>query len=156
MPVDIRVDLYEPEDIKEGLRKYLERIDVPIHVEDRREQGGDYVIMGDEIEYWIERKTITDMISSILRNVYENGKPKSTGRSRRLFTQLLKLKGENRVPILLIEGELHNIAESKRHMIIGVEEWCIRKEIFVIHTCSKADTIYAIYNLAKKMVPFEK
>ena len=63
---------------------------------------------------------MSDLFIFPARNVYEHGKPKVVGRERKLFTQLLKLKGEGRIPVLLIEGAFPEDV-VKRHMLIGVE-----------------------------------
>ncbi len=150
MTVNVFVDAYEPAKMKEKLKEKLEELDIQLIVKDLRKDGGDYVINTSSIEYHIERKTINDMFISLSRNVYEHGEPKKEGRERRLFTQLLKLKGEKRIPILVIEGELPD-DPVKRHTLIGVEEWCIRNGIFVMHTQDSEDTVYAIAKLTKKL-----
>ena len=143
------MDVYEPKEIRNLLKKILADTGVEIVEEDRRDAGGDYVISTPEVEYWIERKTVNDIFLSLSRNVYEHGKPKEEGRERKLFTQLLKLKGEKRIPVLLIEGEFPNDV-VKRHTLIGVEEWCMRNGVFVIHTFSREDTVYAVARLTQK------
>ena len=150
MTSTVFVDAYEPAEIKEKLKEKLEELGIQLLVKDLRKDGGDYVIKTSSIEYHIERKTINDLFISLSRNVYEHGEPKKEGRERRLFTQLLKLKGEKRVPILVIEGELPD-DPVKRHTLIGVEEWCIRNGIFIMHTQDSEDTVYAITKLTQKL-----
>ena len=150
MNIAVYVDAYEPRVIKEKLKEKLEELGIELHVKDLRKDGGDYVIITPAFEYQIERKTIDDLFISLSRNVYEHGEPKKDGRERRLFTQLLKLKGEKRVPILVIEGELPDDS-VKRHTLIGVEEWCVRNGIFVMHTLSSEDTVYAVARLCRKL-----
>ena len=149
MTFNVFVDAYEPAEIKEKLKEKLEELGIQLLVKDLRKDGGDYVITTPEVEYWIERKTVSDLFISLARNVYEHGKPKEEGRERKLFTQLLKLKGEKRIPVLLIEGEFPNDV-VKRHTLIGVEEWCMRNGVFVIHTFSREDTVYAVARLTQK------
>ncbi len=149
MAITVRIDQYEPEKLRKILRKMLEELNAEIVEEDRREAGGDFVIESPQNEIWIERKTQSDLRSGLIRNVYEHGRPKPVGRERRLFTQLLKLKGENRIPVLLIEGSFPE-GEIQRHTVIGVEEWCLKNGIFVIHTANMDDTVYAIARLVKK------
>ena len=143
------VDAYEPQEIKEKLKEKLEELGIQLLVKDLRKDGGDYIIATPSIEYHIERKTINDLFISLSRNVYEHGEPKKEGRERRLFTQLLKLKGDGQIPVLLIEGKFPDDA-VKRHTLIGVEEWCVRNGVFVMHTADRDDTIYAIVRLVQK------
>ena len=153
MSVTLRMDVYEPKEIRDLLKKALADTVVEIVEEDRRADGGDYVIFTPEGEYWIERKTVSDLFISLARNVYEHGKPKVEGRERKLFTQLLKLKGEGRIPVLLIEGAFPEDA-VKRHTLIGVEEWCVRNGVFVIHTIDWDDTVYAVARLVQKQIGY--
>ncbi|NPA75405.1 MAG: hypothetical protein GXO25_04925, partial [Euryarchaeota archaeon] len=94
MTVRVMVDIYEPKELRLALAGEIRDMDLELVEEDRREAGGDFVIESPRSEIWIERKTISDIFSSLMRNVYEHGKPKPEGRERRLFTQLLKLKGD--------------------------------------------------------------
>ncbi len=150
MVIKVSMDIYEPSELRRGIREKLKEACVEIVEEDRRAIGGDFVIISSHEEHRIERKTVTDLLSSLSRNVYQHGRPKPAGRERRLFTQLLKLKGENRIPVLLIEGAFPEDT-IKRHTMIGVEEWCVRNGIFVIHTANMEDTAYAIARLVNKL-----
>ena len=151
MGITVSVDTYEPAEMKEKLKEKLGELGIKMLVKDLRGEGGDYIISTPSIEYHIERKTINDLFISLARNVYEHGEPKKEGKERRLFTQLLKLKGEKRVPVLIIEGPVPE-DEVKRHTLIGVEEWCVRNGIFVIHTLTREDTVYAVARLCRKLL----
>jgi len=100
--------------------------------------GVDFLIYDDRVMYCIERKTITDLISSVV--------------SGRLWMQLQRLKEmENDfdgkfVPVLIIEGGdyiLKRIMKDRydRDWLLGVEVGEINLGVYVIRTNSLSETV---------------
>jgi len=68
-------------------------------------------------------------------NIYEDGKSKPAGEEE-----------EGRVPILLIEGPFPE-DERARHTLAGVDVWCVRNGIFVIHTANTWITLTTLSDM---------
>jgi len=101
---------------KEKKERYLKKLEeLADEVEDL---GADYIISGTERGYVIERKSISDLLSSVFHS-----ESKSSGRLfdqvkriKELADELTKKEGIKYTPILIIEGNLkaHNNMARKR------------------------------------------
>lgn len=129
----IIADTFEPETIKKIADEVMDL-------------GYDYLVCGDKREYYIERKTIPDMINSI-----RGGNDKYKGR---FFAQLKRLKlcveesrrrGREAYPILILEGN-HFKQFKSRYAHITPNQWfgilsrVAEMEVYVIRTWGIKDT----------------
>ena len=105
--------------------------------------GVDYIVVNDDGKplLGIERKTYRDTILSLLK--------KEKGESRRFFRQLDNLK---QFPngVLLLEGTLPSTYTRFESHVYGLEFWCYRNQIGVVHTSGIMGSARAILVLAKK------
>ena len=128
----IIIDIHEPDKIKDiGITKDL---------------GYDIYIGGKEEEYFIERKTISDFISSLY--------------SKRIFYQLDRLKemcdNDNKKALLLLEGSIYKLSSRKyckiKEELFYMTLLSIQKNgIYIIHTDNIGDTIKFLKSLDKKV-----
>ncbi|TLZ52169.1 MAG: hypothetical protein E6K18_03320 [Methanobacteriota archaeon] len=123
----IVVDHREPADIVAR----LEELKVPVTV--KQIYPGDYVIG----EIAVERKTISDLFSSLV--------------DHRIFEQLERLRETYPVPIVLVEGDLTEVAELKnpRSFWGAILAFTVRDHIPLIFTPDQEQTCQALFTLHK-------
>jgi Fanconi anemia group M protein len=95
---------------------------------------GDYIISE---RVGIERKAVPDFVSSI--------------KDGRLFDELIRLKNQFALPIIIIEGDLRNIGGVHPAAILGaISSIILNMNIFIYQTPTPIDTAAMLIALAKK------
>lgn len=95
---------------------------------------GDYIVSE---RVGIERKAIPDLVSSI--------------KDGRLFDELLRLRNQFTVPILILEGDIHNIGGVHPAAVLGaISSIMLNMNIFIYQTATPTDTAAILIALAKK------
>ena len=85
----------------------------------------------------IERKAVSDLIASV--------------KDGRLFDELIRLRNQFSVPMLIIEGDLHNIGGLHPAAILGaLSTIMLNLNIFIYQTATPIDTSAMLIALAKK------
>lgn len=156
----ILVDASEPQPLIERLKELcakkgilVERCELRGHPNAKAEtlkanpfmgSGVDYIIVDDNGKALlsIERKTYRDTILSLLK--------REKGESRRFFRQLDNLKNFPN-GVLLLEGSLPSTYTRFESHVYGLEFWCYRNGIGVVHTSGIMGSARAILTLARKV-----
>lgn len=124
----IVVDHREPADIPAR----LDELGVPVEV--RRISPGDYIVG----EVAVERKTVSDFFSSLVR--------------KRLFEQVERLREAYPVPLVLVEGDLAEISESKNPRAFwgAFLAFTLREHVPLLFTPDQEQTCQALATLHKR------
>lgn len=162
----ILVDVTEPQWIMDSLIALCSKYGIAIQRQELRRHynalpetliknpymgtGVDYIVLNGEEKplLGIERKTLKDCVLSI---VQKEERATSSGISRcgHIFRQLDNLKVfPNR--IFMLEGYLPSKYGHFENHIYGLEFWCYRNQIGVIHTVDMLGSARAISLLGKK------
>ena len=159
----ILIDSTEPSTLIQMLKSLcskhniqVERIELRKHPDAKPETLKANPFMGSGVDYivcdaqgkallGVERKTYRDTILSLLK--------KEKGESRRFFRQLDNLK-QFPEGVLILEGSLpSNYTRFESH-VYGLEFWCYRNQIGVVHTSGIMGSAKAILVLARKVLGF--
>ena len=124
----IVVDQREPADIPARLRELGADVDV------RQISPGDYVVG----EVAVERKTVSDFLSSLI--------------TKRIFDQMLRLRDAYPVPVILVEGDLSEIAEQRNPRAFwgALLAFTLREHVTVLFTPDQEQTCQLLVTLHKR------
>lgn len=124
----IVVDQREPPDIPARLRE------LGADVEVRQISPGDYVVG----EVAVERKTISDFLRSIV--------------TKRIFDQMLRLREAYPVPVILVEGDLSEIAEQKNPRAFwgALLAFTLRERVTMLFTPDQEQSCQLLVTLHKQ------
>jgi len=124
----IVADQREPPDIPARLRE------LGADVEVRQISPGDYVVG----EVAVERKTITDFLASIV--------------TKRIFDQMLRLREAYPVPVILVEGDLSQIAEQKNPRAFwgALLAFTLKERVTMLFTPDQEQTCQLLVTLHKQ------
>ena len=124
----IVVDQREPADIPARLRELGADVDV------RQISPGDYVVG----EVAVERKTVSDFLSSLI--------------TKRIFDQMLRLRDAYPVPVILVEGDLSEIAEQRNPRAFwgALLAFTLREHVTVLFTPDMEQTCQLLVTLHKR------
>ena len=125
----IVVDQREPPDIPARLRE------LGADVEVRQISPGDYVVG----EVAVERKTVSDFLRSIV--------------TKRIFDQMTRLRDAYPVPVILVEGDLSEISESKNPRAFwgALLAFTLREHVTMLFTPDQEQTCQLLVTLHKRM-----
>src|SRR3990170_7974290 len=124
----IVVDQREPADIPARLRELGADVDV------RQISPGDYVVG----EVAIERKTVSDFLSSLI--------------TKRIFDQMLRLRDAYPVPVILVEGDLSEVAEQRNPRAFwgALLAFTLREHVTMLFTPDQEQTCQLLVTLQKQ------
>jgi|GEM_PF-2576592 len=157
----ILVDVMEPEHLEKTLSMlcskkdvFVERLELRRHPNAKPETIANNPFMGASADYivcdsqekvllGVERKTYKDAVLSIMQKEEKN--------RGHIFKQLDNLKKfPNR--IFILEGSMPANYSRLESNIYGIQFWCYRNQIGVVHTSGIEGSAKAIYVLAKKVL----
>ena len=133
----IIVDVHEPELLK-GVADKVQDLVI------------DYWIIGNRCHYVVERKTFSDLLSSLLGRAETKVRERIFEQLERLkeFKEKLESQGKKVCPILIIEGELD--ARITLEQWFGIQAKVAEMEIGLIRTESINETMICLKTLEKR------
>ncbi len=143
----ILADIYEPDELKQI-------------ADDVEDLGFDYLVVGVEKTYVIERKSIVDLLGSIRgKSGQDKVKNRFVEQLRRiiLVCEDLRKEGNDAIPILIVEGN-HFKRYKARYARMTLPQWMgiqakvAEMGIGLIRTWSMDETKIALHVLNKRLV----
>ncbi len=133
----IIVDVHEPEFLK-GVADKVQDLII------------DYWIIGNRCHYVVERKTFSDLVSSLLGRAETKVRERIFEQLERLkeFKEKLESQGKKVCPILIIEGELDGRITLEQWF--GIQAKVAEMEIGLIRTESINETMICLKTLEKR------